>query len=123
MKMALFDTTAFRMLEQGMNIMWTKQQIIQENITNIDTPGYNCKYLSFGVILRDKIRADGSIKKEANLAHRVTADYITSDQQDRNNVDQVTQMAEYARTAYQIDMLINQMDGQFSRMRSALTTK
>lgn len=121
--MALFDTTAFRMLEQGMNIMWTKQQIIQENITNIDTPGYNCKYLSFGVILRDKIRADGSIKKEANLAQRVTVDYITSDQQDRNNVDQVTQMAEYARTAYQIDMLINQMDGQFSRMRSALTTK
>ena len=120
--MALFDTTAFRIIEQGINVMWTKQQIIQENISNIDTPGYNCKYLDFGGILKDKIRADGSIKKELNLAQRVVVDYVTSDQQDRNNVDQVTQMAEYSRTAYQIDALINQMDGNFSRIRSALTT-
>ena len=121
--MALFDTTAFRILEQGMNVMWNKQKIIQENITNIDTPGYKCKYLDFGGLLRDKIRADGSIKKELNLGQRIVIDYSTSDQQDRNNVDQVTQMAEYARTAYQIDALINQMDGNFSRIRSALTTK
>lgn len=121
--MALFDTTAFRILEQGINVMWTKQQIIQENIANIDTPEYNCKYLTFSGILKDKIRADGSIKKELNLAHGVVVDTITSDQEDRNNVDQVTQMAEYARTAYQIDALINEMDGNFSRIRSALATK
>ena len=121
--MALFDTTAFRILEQGMNIMWNKQKIIQENISNIDTPKYNCKYLEFSGILKDKIRADGSIKKELNLAQSVVIDYVTSDQQDRNNVDQVTQMAEYSRTAYQIDALINQMDGNFSRIRSALSTK
>lgn len=121
--MALFDTTAFRILEQGMNVMWTKQQIIQENIANIDTPKYNCKYLTFGGILKDKIRADGSIKKELNLAQSVVIDTVTNDQFDRNNVDQVTQMTEYARTAYQIDALINQMDGNFSRMRSALVTK
>lgn len=121
--MALFDTTAFRILEQGMNVMWMKQQIIQENISNIDTPDYNCKYLTFSGILKDKIRADGSIKKELNLAQGVVIDYATIDQADHNNVDQVTQMAEYARTAYQIDALINQMDGNFSRMRSALVTK
>ncbi len=121
--MALFDTTAFRILEQGMNVMWTKQQIIQENISNIDTPDYNCKYLTFGGILKDKIREDGSIKKELNLAQNVVIDYVTNDQPDHNNVDQVTQMAEYTRTAYQIDAIINQMNGNYSRIRSALVTK
>ncbi len=121
--MALFDTTAFRILEQGISVMWQKQQIIAQNLTNEDTPGYNCKYLDFEGILKDKIRANGTIKKELNLAQRLKVDYITSDQEDRNNVDHDTQMAEYTKTAYQIDALINQMNGNFTRIRSALVTK
>ncbi|MBQ4165334.1 MAG: flagellar basal body rod protein FlgB, partial [Oscillospiraceae bacterium] len=43
--MALFDTTAFRILEQGMSVLWQKQQVISQNIANSNTPDYNCKYL------------------------------------------------------------------------------
>ena len=45
--MALFDTNAFRISEQGLSVLWQKQQIIAENIANADTPDYNCKYLEF----------------------------------------------------------------------------
>lgn len=121
--MALFDTTAFRIVEQGMSVMWTKQQIIAQNITNQDTPGYNCKYLDFGGILKDKIRADGSIKKELNISERLIIDTITDDQADGNNVDMDVQSAEAAKTAYWLDALINQMNGNFTRIRSAIVTK
>ena len=121
--MALFDTTAFRIIEQGMRVMWTKQQIIAQNITNQDTPGYNCKYLDFGGILKDKIRADGSIKKELNISERLIIDTITDDQADGNNVDMDVQSAEAAKTAYWLDALINQMNGNFTRIRSAIVTK
>ena len=121
--MALFDTTAFRIIEQGMNVMWTKQQIIAQNITNQDTPGYNCKYLDFGGILRDKIRADGSIKKELNIQQRLIIDTYTDDQADGNNVDSDTQQAELARAQIQYDALINSMNGNFSRVRTAMTVK
>ena len=36
--MALFDTNAFRISEQGLSVLWQKQQIIAENIANADTP-------------------------------------------------------------------------------------
>lgn len=121
--MALFDTTAFRIIEQGMSVMWTKQQIIAQNITNQDTPGYNCKYLDFGGILKDKIRADGSIKKELNIQQRLIIDTVTDDQADGNNVDMDVQSGEAARTAYWLDALINQMNGNFTRLRSAIVTK
>ena len=121
--MALFDTTAFRIIEQGMSVMWTKQQIIAQNITNQDTPNYNCKYLDFGGILKDKIRADGSIKKELNIQQRLIIDTVTDDQADGNNVDMDVQSAEAARTAYWLDALINQMNGNFTRIRSAIVTK
>ncbi|MCI7691039.1 MAG: flagellar basal body rod protein FlgB [Oscillospiraceae bacterium] len=121
--MALFDTTAFRIIEQGMSVMWTKQQIIAQNITNQDTPDYNCKYLDFGGILKDKIRADGSIKKELNIQQRLVIDTYTDDQADGNNVDMDVQSAEASKTAYWLDALINQMNGNFTRIRSAIVTK
>lgn len=121
--MALFDTTAFRIIEQGMTVMWTKQQIISQNISNQDTPGYNCKYLDFEGVLSDKLRADGTIKKELNIQQRLIIDTYTNDQADGNNVDMDVQSAEAARTAYWLDALINQMNGNFSRMRSAIVTK
>ncbi len=121
--MALFDTTAFRILEQGMSIMWRKGVIIQENIANADTPNYNCKYLTFEGVLRDKLRANGTVKKELNLADSLYIDTYTDDQADHNNVDSDTQQAEYVKLQYRIDAMINQMNGNFSRIRSAMSTK
>ncbi len=121
--MALFDTTAFRVLEQGMTVLWQKQQIISQNIANADTPDYNCKYVEFSGVLREKLRANGSIKNELNLTYSVITDRATRDQADGNNVDNDTQMAELANTQIQYDALINSMNGNFTRMRSALVTK
>lgn len=121
--MALFDTTAFRILEQGAAVMWQKQQIIQQNISNQDTPKYNCKYLDFGGILKDKLRANGTVKKELNLATSVYIDKSTSDQADRNNVDNDTQQAEMLKTQYQLEAIINQMNSSYTRIKSAMVTK
>ena len=121
--MALFDTTAFRILEQGLSVMWQRQQVINENLVNENTPDYNQKTLDFGGILKDKIRADGSVKKELNLAQALYIDRYTNDQADHNNVDHDAQMAELARTGYWIDAIINSMNGNLSRVKSAMVTK
>lgn len=121
--MALFDTTAFRITEQGLSILWQKQQVIAQNIANEDTPGYKAKSLEFSGVLRDKLRANGTVKKELNLAQRMVTDYATNDQGDTNNVDHDTQAAELAKAQLQYDALINQMNGNFARLRSAIVTK
>lgn len=121
--MALFDTTAFRITEQGLNVMWNKMQVIEHNLANENTPDYNCKFLEFSGVLRDKLLANGSIKKELNLSQRIHVDYTTNDQADHNNVDHDTQAADLAKTQIQFDALIEQMNGNFSRIRSAIVTK
>ncbi|MGN1119552.1 MAG: flagellar basal body rod protein FlgB [Oscillospiraceae bacterium] len=121
--MALFDTTAFRIAEQGLSVLGYKQQIIAQNIANADTPGYKAKKLEFSGVLRDKLRANGSVKKELNLVQAVVTDYATNDQGDTNNVDNDTEAAELARVQIQYEALINEMNGNFTRMRSAIVTK
>ena len=121
--MALFDTNAFRVTEQGLSVLWQKQQIISQNISNADTPDYKCKYLDFAGILRDKLRSNGTVDVELNLAERLFIDRNTEDQADGNNVDNALQQAELARTQLQYDALINSMNGNFSRVRTAMTTK
>lgn len=121
--MALFDTTAFRITEQGLSVLWQKQQVIQQNIANADTPQYKCKYLEFSGVLRDKLRANGTVKKELNLSSAIVTDYGTNDQGDKNNVDNDTQQAELAKAQIQYDALISQMNGNFSRIKSAMITK
>lgn len=59
--MALFNTNAFRITEQGLSVLWQKQQIIAQNIANQDTPGYNCKYLDFYAVLKDRMESTSTL--------------------------------------------------------------
>ena len=121
--MALFDTNAFRISEQGLSVLWQKQQIIAENIANADTPDYNCKYLDFPGIFRDKLRSNGTVDTEIDLVQRLFIDRVTDDQADGNNVDNDVQQGELAKAQIQYDAIMNSMNGNFARVRSAMTTK
>ena len=57
--MALFDTTSFRIAEQGLNLLTKQQAIIAQNIANVDTPDYKCKYLYFAGVLKEKLDESG----------------------------------------------------------------
>ena len=121
--MALFDTNAFRISEQGLSVLWQKQQIIAENIANANTPDYNYKYLDFAGIFRDKLRSNGTVDTEIDLVQRLFIDRVTDDQADGNNVDNDVQQGELAKAQIQYDAIMNSMNGNFARVRSAMTTK
>lgn len=121
--MALFDTNAFRISEHGLSVLWQKQQIIAENIANADTPDYNCKYLDFAGVLRDKLRSNGTVDTEIDLVQRLLIDRVTDDQADGNNVDNDVQQGELAKAQIQYEAIMNSMNGNFARVRSAMSTK
>lgn len=121
--MALFDTNAFRVSEQGLSVLWQKQQIIAENIANADTPDYNCKYLDFAGVLRDKLRSNGTVDTEIGLVQRLFIDRVTDDQADGNNVDNDVQHGELAKAQIQYEAIMNSMNGNFARVRAAMSTK
>jgi len=127
--MALFNTNSFRVTEQGMSALWQKQQIISQNIANQNTPDYNCKYIDFYGVLKDKLESShvvgGAVKKgekELHISTRVYVDDSTNTQPDGNNVDVDTQSAELAKVQLQYQALKNMMNGEFIRLRSAMKT-
>ena len=121
--MALFDTTGFRILEEGLRIVNQTQEVISHNITNQDTPGYKCKYVYFGGVLRDKLDAaeNAKYKKELHLASHIYVDDNVYDQPDGNNVDSDTQEALFQKYGLLHQALINQMNSEFNLMRTAMS--
>lgn len=121
--MALFDTTSFRIVEQGLSVIEQSQKVILNNIANQDTPGFKCKYLYFSGVLKDKLNAaeNAKYKKELHLSSYVYTDDNTYDQPDGNNVDSDTQQALFAKNGILQDALINQMNAEFTIMRTAMS--
>ena len=127
--MALFNTNSFRVTEQGLSVLWQKQQVIAQNIANQDTPDYNCKYLDFYAVLKDKMENSSVVggkaapgEKQVQLVTRVIEDTTTNTQPDGNNVDVDSQSTELAKVQLQYQALKNHMNGQFTRIRSAMKT-
>ena len=121
--MALFNTTGFRILEEGLRIVNQTQTVINHNIANQDTPGYKCKYVYFSGVLKDKLDAaeNAKYKKELHLASYTYTDDATYDQPDGNNVDSDTQQALFQKYGLLQQALINQMDSEFRLMRTAMS--
>ena len=74
-------------------------------------------------MLKDKLNAseNAKFKKELHLARYIYSDNRTFDQPDGNNVDSDTQQALFVKNALLQEALINQMDSEFTLMRSAMS--
>lgn len=120
--MALFDYTSFRLMEQGISLLSQQQNVIAHNIANQDTPDYKCKYLYFAGVLKDEIdkRGVATGKKRIELESTLFVDDNTKDQPDGNNVDNDTQQALFAKNSLQYEAVINQMNAEFTMMRTAM---
>lgn len=120
--MTLFDTTGFRILEEGLSYVNQNKSVIGNNIANQDTPNYKCKYLNFSAVLTDKlgISENAKYKKELHLSSYLVTDTETYDQADGNNVDADTQAALFTKNGLLQEALINQMNSEFTLMRTAM---
>lgn len=120
--MVLFDTTGFRILEEGLYIVNKNKAVIGNNLANQDTPNYKCKYLNFNAVLTDKlgVSENARYKKELHLSSYLVTDTVTYDQADGNNVDSDTQESLFTKNGLLQEALINQMNSEFTLLRSAM---
>jgi len=108
-------------MEQGLRFTSENSKVISHNISNIDTPGYKTKYLTFSGVLRDKMNPNHKYKKELHLKNNeIFADEITKGQPDGNNVDYEIQATMLVRNAMHQEAIINQIESEFRMLRSAM---
>ncbi len=122
--MALFNNTSFRLLQQGLDAVWLKQKVINQNIANSDTPGYKAKTVQFSTLLKEKCKYhqyhdqdDG----ELNLKTTITEEKGTNQLLDGNNVDVEKEMMDLADAQYQYDVLSGKITNEFSMLRTAIS--
>lgn len=116
-------------LNKAADAGWTRNDILANNIANADTPGYKRKDVQFETYLSNAVAGTDSLDEtvanidlnelncttyteQANLSYRY----------DGNNVDINTESVELAKNQLKYYTLMNAMNQEFSRLKSALKT-
>lgn len=127
--MALFDNTSFRLLQQGLDALSYKSDVIRHNLANDSTPGYKTKNVDFGLILEQQ-RCQCAYhtpvqprlsSKDWNLTVTTTTETGTNMTKDGNNVDGDLESMKLADTQYQYEQLLNKLNNEFSMISLALS--
>lgn len=117
-------------LDKAADASWKRNEIINNNIANVDTPGYKRKDVQFESYLMSALMGDNSLDKrvaEANLnsleATVYTDNSNLSYRLDGNNVDIDTENAYLAENQIRYYSLLDSMTQEFSRLKSVLTAR
>ena len=119
----MFNNTSFRLLEQGMDAVWQRQNVIRQNIANSDTPGYKAKTLKFKAVLSEVNKnSNGGVTKkpELNLTTYVHTELGTNQTFDENNVDTEKEGVALADAQIQYELLSNKITNEFAMIRTAI---
>ena len=108
---------------------WQKNSAIANNIANVNTPGYKRQTVNFQEVLRNQMDMNEAVKlKLTNPKHmdpNLNTDFSvetindTSYRVDDNNVDIDVENAEMAKNTIYYNAVVNQVNGQFNRLKTA----
>ena len=113
--------------EKTLDFLWGRQSITLNNITNVDTPGYKTKYMTFEGVLQKKLQSaskDRHPKSAVGQAihssvARLHVSEAESTRLDGNNVDMDQEQVDLVRTAYEYQYLLKSVNNDFKRLQSA----
>lgn len=118
-------------LKTAADYSWKRNEVLNNNIANVDTPGYKREDVSFSTCLEAQLDADkkglsktfGSLRSSQldNVEFMVYKDYSgMSYRLDGNNVDIETENVELASNQLYYNGLVDSMSSEFSRIRTAI---
>lgn len=116
------------MMEQSMRFLWTKQTAILDNISNLETPGYKAKYVSFEEELRNRLQSASSGQRPSASVRSALTEVKPeikeargeSARLDGNSVNATEQAVELSRNAFQLQYVMNAISTDFSTLRAAI---
>jgi len=106
-----------KLVEKALDASWLRNDAISQNLANVDTPGYKKKTVPFEQLLNDAM----SEKDIDNIDLKMVEDNSNlSTRLDGNNVDIESETADEAKNTIKYNTLIQSLNSQFSRLRSAI---
>ena len=131
----MFDSGAFgyvNVLSSAADAAWTRNEVLNNNIANVDTPGYKRQDMVFETLLQNEIGRQGKTSstldlKVANVDYKKLKPYVYTDHSqlstrlDGNNVDIDVEEAELASNQLMYDGIIEGLNSEFERMKAVLS--
>ena len=114
------------MAQKSLDYLWKKQEVTANNLANVDTPGYKKKTVSFEDTFRRKMEAAVSAGDPNQVRQAITeSDYRVFSQNssarvDENNVNADVEYTELSRTALHYQYMIQSVNSDITRYRSAI---
>lgn len=126
--MSLLTSNVQLMMEQSSRFLWNKQTAILDNISNVETPGYKTKYVTFEEALKKSLQsAAGSGTPAASIKSALTRaasttheDSNESTRMDGNSVNITEQGVELTRNSFQLQYAMNAINGDLGILRTAI---
>jgi flagellar basal-body rod protein FlgB len=111
------------LIGMALDATWKRNQVINENIANVDTPGYKRKDVSFESYLEKALETNDS--DEISSLKRVSPRVYTENEQlsyrkDGNNVDIDTEMVLLAENQLRYNTMVSQVNYNFERLKAVI---
>ena len=123
---------AIGLAEKLLDYLWGRENITLNNIANDDTPGFKAQYVTFEEEFKKKLLNAGGTdgrKTQSEMAQaiqsskaRLHTTWNESTRLDGNNVDMDQEQVELVRTAYEYQQVVNSINSEISRLRTAAKT-
>ncbi|MCI8376682.1 MAG: flagellar basal body rod protein FlgB [Lachnospiraceae bacterium] len=124
--MNLMFGNSISMTSKSLDFLWAKQLTIAHNLSNVDTPGYKSKYVTFEDEFRNRLKlADTSGNAARTRSIIENSSYTVNETEssarlDENNVNADVEEVEMARAQLQYQYVLQAINSDFSRLRSVI---
>ena len=124
--MNLMFGNSISMTSKSLDFLWAKQLTIAHNLSNVDTPGYKSKYVTFEDEYQNRLklaRATGNASRTRSIIENsfyTINETESSARLDDNNVNADSEEVEMARAQLQYQYVLNAMNSDFSRLRGVI---
>ncbi|MGC9195123.1 MAG: flagellar basal body rod protein FlgB [Syntrophobacteraceae bacterium] len=120
----IFDKT-MQMIQDRLSLSSVNQKLISSNLSNIDTPGYKTKSLSFEDSLRQSlenhvlqmVRTNGRDLAPDDPAEEIKDTSVV----EGGPVDLETQMVNLAKNSLEFQYMVAMLDKKFTMLKTAIT--
>lgn len=110
------------LVNTAINATLVRKDLISQNISNVDTPGYKRQDIDFESVLKKEIKLNGASGiNPSQLDAEVYVDHATSSYRlDGNNVDIAVERSEEAKVEMRYSALVTRVSAQLNRFESVL---
>jgi len=113
-------------LYKGLDAAWLRNEVIADNITNAETPGFKRSFVEFESLLQSNISDNAELKTtrdnhiktvSGDVQPKIRQDQKTTVRMDGNNVDIEYEMNELAKNTIWYQYMIQKVSKEIGRLK------